>query len=182
MILPSACARPQLVPMQPDALPWVCEVEALAHAHPWRLRHFEDSLAAGHWAQLLVADGPTDVPSPEVSRLPDGRCLLGYVVAMLGVDEAHLLNLTTTPQHQRQGWGRYLLQALSVWAHTQHAQALWLEVRASNQPALALYQRAGFVAVGQRRGYYPTHSGVREDAVVMTRPVPHPPSPWEAAC
>lgn len=154
--------HPRLVPMQPDTLPLVCAVEASAHAHPWRQGHFEDSLAAGHWAQLLVAESPADTP-----RLPDGRCLLGYVVAMPGVDEAHLLNLTTTPQYQRQGWGRHLLQALSAWARSQHAQTLWLEVRASNQSALALYQRTGFVAVGQRRAYYPTHTREREDAVVM---------------
>ena len=172
--------HPQLVPMQPDTLPLVCAVEASAHAHPWRQGHFEDSLAAGHWAQLLVAGLPAGTAPPDAPRLPDGRCLLGYVVAMPGVDEAHLLNLTTAPQHQRQGWGRCLLQALSAWARSQHAQTLWLEVRASNQPALALYQRTGFVAVGQRRAYYPTHTREREDAVVMRLPLPA--CPPEAPC
>lgn len=175
--------HPWLVPMQPDTLALVCAVEAAAHAHPWRLRHFEDSLAAGHWAQLLVAKPPIGMaPGPDAVRLPDGRCLLGYVVAMPGVDEVHLLNLTTAPQHQRQGWGRHLLQVLSEWACTQHAQTLWLEVRVSNQPALALYQNTGFESVGRRRAYYPTHTSVREDAVVMRLPLPQLASAPEVPC
>ena len=98
----------------------------------------------------------------------DGRLLLGYLVAMSGVDEVHLLNITVAPSQQRQGWARFLLDALALWSRGQGAQWLWLEVRAGNAPARALYTRYGFQQVGLRRGYYPAGGLQREDAVVMS--------------
>ena len=73
-----------------------------------------------------------------------------------------------------------LLERLMQRALELKAGECFLEVRASNQPALALYQRTGFVAVGQRRAYYPTHTSEREDAVVMRLPLPA--CPPEAPC
>ena len=78
----------------------VLRVEQQAYAHPWGRRNFEDSLCAGYQIQLLLADDT----------------LLGYFVAMKGVDEVHLLNLTVAPDYQRQGWAQLLLEALSLWA------------------------------------------------------------------
>jgi [ribosomal protein S18]-alanine N-acetyltransferase len=94
--------------------------------------------------------------------------LLGYFVAMKGVEEVHLLNLTVSPEHQRQGWGRVLLDALAIWSRGQGAQWLWLEVRVSNTRARNVYEQHGFRRVGHRKAYYPASGGVREDAVVMS--------------
>jgi ribosomal-protein-alanine N-acetyltransferase len=94
--------------------------------------------------------------------------LLGYFVAMMGVDEVHLLNITVAPQHQSQGWGRVMLDALALWARGQGAQWLWLEVRVSNQRAQRIYEEHGYRRVGERKGYYPAASGRREDAIVMS--------------
>jgi ribosomal-protein-alanine N-acetyltransferase len=99
---------------------------------------------------------------------PDAE-LLGYFVAMKGVDEVHLLNITVAPEHQRQGWARIMLDALAIWSRGQGAQWLWLEVRVSNVRAKAVYERYGFRHVGTRRNYYPGDgSAAREDAVVMS--------------
>ena len=84
------------------------------------------------------------------------------------MDEVHLLNITVAPSQQRQGWARFLLDALALWSRGQGAQWLWLEVRASNVPARSLYTRYGFAQVGLRRGYYPAGGVQREDAVVMS--------------
>jgi [ribosomal protein S18]-alanine N-acetyltransferase len=157
-------------PLTGPCLETVAEIDKTAYAHPWRLRHFADSLASGYAMEMLamVPDAALDPAHwVQAPRLPDGRWLLAYVVAMPGVEEAHLLNLTTVPVHQRQGWGRYVLQALRQWACLQGAQALWLEVRASHQAARALYASVGFEAVGLRKGYYPDRDAQREDAVVM---------------
>ena len=86
----------------------------------------------------------------------------------MGVDELHLLNITVAPAHQRQGWARFLLDALCLWSRGQRAQWLGLEVRASNAPARALYEGYGFQQVGIRKGYYPAGQFQREDAVVMS--------------
>ena len=147
--------------MQEADLDTVVELEKRAHSHPWTRQHFADSLHSGYPAWLLWAQEPQhSEPS-----------LLGYWVAMPGVDEAHLLNITVAPQHQRQGWGRFMLEALCVWARQHAAQRVWLEVRDSNHAARITYERSGFVAVGVRKGYYPAGRTAREDGIVMNRPL-----------
>ena len=95
--------------------------------------------------------------------------VLGFFVAMQAVDEVHLLALSVAPQHQGLGHGRCLLHALHEWARHVAAHTLWLEVRSSNARARSLYEGAGFVAVGQRKDYYPVGPGVREAAVLMCK-------------
>jgi ribosomal-protein-alanine N-acetyltransferase len=129
----------------------VMRLEAQAYSHPWTHGNFVDSLAAGHLAEVLESDA-----------------VIGYFVAMVGVDELHLLNLTVAPAWQGHGHGSALLEAVLVQARALHLPTVWLEVRASNERARALYARRGFDEVGLRRGYYPAQRG-REDAVVMRR-------------
>ncbi|AOW15299.1 ribosomal-protein-alanine N-acetyltransferase RimI [Hydrogenophaga crassostreae] len=144
----------------------VCEVEKAAYAHPWSHKHFADSLASAYPAILLLGEaGERETVWP---KRADGRILLGYIVAMPGVGEVHLLNVTVSPAHQRQGWARCLMDALVFWARGQRAEWLWLEVRAGNVPARRLYDSHGFQAVGLRKGYYPAGHFQREDAVVMS--------------
>ena len=127
-------------------------VEQQAYAHPWNRTNFLDTLQAGYQAQVLMGDDT----------------VLGYFVAMKGVDEAHLLNITVTPRCQGQGWARLMLDALAIWAAGQGCETLWLEVRVGNTRALRVYESQGFTRVGLRKNYYPDHLQ-REDAVVMSR-------------
>lgn len=151
----SAVLRPaeaQFEPMTQERLDEVVRIEERAYAHPWTRGNFSDSLRSGYQAQVLVAD----------------ETLLGYFVAMEGVDEVHLLNITVSPDYQSQGWGRIMLDAIALWARGRAAQWLWLEVRASNQRAQRIYERHGYRRVGERKGYYPADDGRREDAIVMS--------------
>lgn len=138
-------------PMTEARLEHVVAIERRAYAHPWTLGNFSDSLRSGYHAQILGA----------------GDAVLGYFVAMQGVDEVHLLNITVEPAWQGQGWGRVMLDALALWSRGQGAQWLWLEVRTTNVRAQQVYQHYGFRRVGERRGYYPADQG-REDAIVMS--------------
>ncbi len=97
---------------------------------------------------------------------PTASCSATFV-AMKGVDEVHLLNITVAPEHQGQGLGRLMLDALALWSRGQQAQWLWLEVRASNARAQRIYEQHGYRRVGERKSYYPA-GGRREDAVVMS--------------
>jgi ribosomal-protein-alanine N-acetyltransferase len=99
--------------------------------------------------------------------MADGN-VLGYFVAMKGVDEVHLLNITVAPEYQGQGWSRVLLDALAIWARGQAAEWLWLEVRVNNLRALRVYEAHGYRRVGLRKDYYPALHGKREDAIVMS--------------
>jgi [ribosomal protein S18]-alanine N-acetyltransferase len=157
--------RVVFAPMLESDLDAVCDVEKAAYAHPWSRKHFADSLASGYPAILLLgeaAERETVWP-----KRADGRLLLGYIVAMPGVDEVHLLNVTVSPAHQRQGWARCLLDALVFWSRGQRAEWLWLEVRTGNDRARHVYEGYGFETVGVRKGYYPAGHFKREDAVVM---------------
>ena len=149
-VLKSAEAR--FEPMTESWLDEIVEAEGRAYEHPWTRGNFSDSLRSGYQAQMLVAE----------------ETLLGYFVAMKGVDEVHLLNITVVPEHQSQGWGRIMLDALALWARGQGAQWLWLEVRESNARAQRIYEEHGYRRVGERMGYYPAAGGRREDAVVMS--------------
>mgnify|MGYP000941347478 CR=1 FL=1 len=141
-------------------------VETSAYTHPWSRKHFHDSLLAGYPAVMLLGERlPGERPHPTRS---DDRLPLGYLVAMPGVAEVHLLNITVAPAHQRQGWARFMLDALVLWSRGQQAQWLWLEVRQSNRPARRLYEQYGFNQVGLRKAYYPAGALQREDAVVMS--------------
>ena len=133
----------------------VLEIENVAYPVPWTRGNFIDSIAAGYQAWLLV---------------DAGRALLGYFVAMDGVDEMHLLNITVAPARQGEGLARLMLDRLVGLCREHLAQELWLEVRESNVRAKLLYARYGFQSVRTRRGYYPLPPGQsgREDAAVMS--------------
>ena len=155
-------------PMALEHLGAVAQVEQSAYLFPWTQGNFSDSLQSGYHMQMLMG-GQAETKSTPV--------LIGYFVAMKGVDETHLLNITVAPAYQKQGWGRLLLDALTLWSRGQGAQQLWLEVRPTNVHAKALYLRYGFREMGVRKGYYPDGgSGLpgfptvsqREDAVVMS--------------
>ena len=142
----------QFEPLTLARLAAVVHVEKLAYAHPWNEANFRDAIQAGYQAQVLVAAGE----------------VLGYFVAMKGVDEVHLLNIPVAPQYQGQGWARLMLEALAIWARGDGAQWLWLEVRVGNLRAMRVYEQHGFRRVGQRKAYYPAGFGKREDAIVMS--------------
>lgn len=148
LLQPHGVRRPMTV-RDVDA---VAAVEATAYGFPWSRGNFVDSLAAGYLAEVL--DG-------------GDAGLLGYFVAMPGVDELHLLNITVAPAWQGRGLGSELLDAVRRHAVDRGFAQLWLEVREGNHRARALYRRRGFAEVGLRRGYYPAAGG-REDAVVMS--------------
>ena len=151
--LPVAAQGPRhFRPMHTEELDRVMEVEVRAYSFPWSRGNFQDSLKAGYVAELM--ESAADV-------------LLGYYVAMPGVDELHLLNITVVPDLQRCGLGRVLLDRLEEQARHRGLSTIWREVRAGNARARYLYGARGFVEQGVRRGYYPSGGLKREDAVVM---------------
>ncbi|CAN5684333.1 ribosomal protein S18-alanine N-acetyltransferase [soil metagenome] len=135
-------------------------IEVAAYPFPWTRGNFIDSLAAGYAARVL-----RDAASGE---------LIGYFVAMAGVDEMHLLNITVAPAEEGRGHARFMFDALIALSAAQGARELWLEVRESNARARAAYLHFGFAQVGTRKGYYPASFGRREHAVVMSLKIAAP--------
>jgi ribosomal-protein-alanine N-acetyltransferase len=148
--------RTRCEPWSDTWLEEVLAIEQSAYSHPWTVGNFKDSAASGYHMMVLLGE----------DRGRDR--VIGYLVAMEGVDEVHLLNITVAPAWQRHGLGTALLTSLCDWSRQRQAQWLWLEVRASNTRAMTVYQRLGFKRVGERKAYYPLAPGQREDAVVMS--------------
>ncbi len=130
----------------------VVRIENDAYPFPWTRGNFLDSLANRYQAWVL--------------READER-LAGYFLLMSAVDDVHLLNITVRPDLHGQGIGRYLLNKVCELAESAGIYRVLLEVRPSNQHALALYRHAGFQMIGIRKKYYPAAGSSREDAIVM---------------
>lgn len=146
-------------PMTEADIPAVLAMEQAACLHPvhaWSDDNYRSSMRAGYWVRVRCDGG-------------SGR-VLAVCVAMDGVDEVHLLNIAVDRSLHGQGVARSLLASLYDRCRQRQAQTLWLEVRPSNTPARALYEREGFVQIGVRKNYYPASQG-REDAIVMKRDI-----------
>lgn len=139
-----------LRPMTEDDVDDAAAIEAVSSRDGWSRElfagEFTVSAAGRHW--LVAAEGDT---------------IVGFGGIMLSADEAHLMNLAVAPEHRRRGLGSGLVVALMEHACDVGAVAMTLEVRSSNQPAIALYRELGFTVEGTRTGYYPDG----EDAHIM---------------
>ena len=141
-----------LRPMTEADLPRILQIELASYEHPWSIGNFTDSLHVGYSMWVREAEGE----------------IIGYYVMMAAAGEAHLLNLTIAPDWRRHGLGRDLLDHCVARARDHQADCLFLEVRASNTVAIALYHSRGFIDLAVRRSYYPTVDG-REDALIMKK-------------
>ncbi|SDJ05636.1 ribosomal-protein-alanine N-acetyltransferase [Ferrimonas sediminum] len=126
-------------------------IEQLSHRYPWSQATLASCLGSSYQGEALKVDG---VP-------------VGYYITHTVVGEATLMNICLLPDMRGQGLGRRLLQRCLDTLLQQQAECCFLEVRASNESALALYRNIGFAQLSRRKGYYPTDNG-REDAVIMS--------------
>jgi len=136
------------------------EGEALARLHasafdaPWSAADIAGMIGRRE-AYGLVAEDTDGAP-------------LAFILCRIMAGEAEVLTLAVDPAHRRRGLAQALLEAAQGLAATT-AEAMFLEVAADNDGALALYQKAGFIGVGRRRGYYSRATGPSADAIVMRR-------------
>lgn len=138
--------------MEASDLDVVCALDRAAYAHPWSAAIFRDCLRFGY-----------DCWVGEIER-----GVVAHAVTAIAAGECHLLNLCVHPSWQGRGLGRAILRHLLDTARAREVDTVFLEVRASNTRARALYHSEGFGEIGIRRGYYPADQG-REDAVTLAR-------------
>jgi ribosomal-protein-alanine N-acetyltransferase len=93
----------------------------------------------------------------------------GFFFARAVAEEAELLTLAVHPAARRRGIGRRLVDAFLTDAAARGAKRAFLEVAASNAPALALYAASGFSETGRRPRYFIRPDATREDALVLSR-------------
>lgn len=141
----------QLVPMDKSHLRQVAELDKELFSRPW---------SADSWESELY----NDTVSLVVAETEDGD-VLGYGVLGVILDEGCLEKLAVRPNCQRRGIAQAILGSFLRYGE-EHLAYIGLEVRADNDPALALYEKNGFVAVGRRKNYY---AEVHQDAILMER-------------
>ncbi len=142
----------RLAPMTAADVDEVWALECSVFPYPWSRGNFADAVASGYDCWTV--------------RDADGE-LAGYYLLMYALDEAHLLDVAVAGKRQRQGLGRRLLYQIGARALGQGMESILLEVRPSNERALEVYRRHGYVQIGRRKGYYPAGPAGREDAIVM---------------
>lgn len=96
----------------------------------------------------------------------EGETLAGYVGSQSVMGEADMMNLAVQPEYRRQGIGEKLVSVLITALAQQSVSSLALEVRASNAPAISLYEKLGFAQVGRRPNYY---RNPKEDALILRK-------------
>lgn len=126
------------------------------------MAHLERAAAPAPWSAEAVASTLTR-PTTRAWIACDGARPVGHLVASVVADVGEVLTVGVVPDARRRGWGTALLEAcLDHWREVGVTEG-FLEVRVGNARALALYERAGWLRVGWRRGYYADG----EDAVLL---------------
>ena len=141
----------KLVPMDRSHLAGVAELERMCFSTPWNEAMLEEELY-NDTASFIVAEGE------------DGS-VLGYAGLHVILDEGYIDNVAVRPSCRRIGLGDRLLDVFIRFGQANLA-FLTLEVRPSNTPAVALYEKNGFKEVGRRPNYY---DAPKEDALLLTR-------------
>lgn len=127
-----------------------------AFGEAWNEAQLRDSLAfPGTWLDLGHV----------------GDRLVLFALSRQLLDEVGLLLCACSRDCQRQGLGRQMMAHVKAQARLRQAQRLFLEVRANNHAAQRLYQGAGFVKIGQRKGYYRGSDGELWDAITLNCPL-----------
>jgi ribosomal-protein-alanine N-acetyltransferase len=98
-------------------------------------------------------------PSPDLATQTT-QALVGFGILWRIEEEAHIISLAVDPAHRRRGLGRRILEELLSQARAAGCRWATLEVRASNQAAIRLYESAGFQLLGRRKGYYNGEDGL----------------------
>lgn len=137
--------------MKADHVPQVAALEKLCFADPWSEMSIASELQ-NLWSYWLVA--------------VSGDTVVGYIGSQSSIDEADVMNVAVQPVFRRQGIAESLISTLVEELKKRGIHALMLEVRASNAPAIALYEKLGFQQVGLRKNYY---RNPKEDALILRK-------------
>lgn len=128
----------------------VCAIENACFAHPWSRQSIEAELDNENSLFYVAVE--------------DGQ-VVGYIGMSFVLDEGYFYNVAVKADCRKNGVGSALIQTLVTHCRKNNFAFLTLEVRESNAPARSLYEKFGFIKVGERKNYY---SDPTENAVLMT--------------
>ena len=139
--------------MEKRDLPQVEAIEISLFSDAWSEQGFEDTLNSPYVISLVAIDEAEDT-------------ILGYIIMYVSFEEGEISNVAVAKSAQNRGIGSALMQAILEKGLEESVTRFILEVRVSNTPAIALYNKFEFTEIGIRRGFY---EKPREDALIMIR-------------
>ncbi|QFI53578.1 ribosomal protein S18-alanine N-acetyltransferase [Aeromonas simiae] len=142
----------EFLPLTEADFALIYPIEQAAHRWPWSKANLLSCFGPRYLNGLLLQSGQP----------------VGFYISDLVAGDSSLMNICVHPDWQGKGLGRALLLDYLERSKGKGAEAWFLEVRASNQPAIALYESTGFAEYCRREDYYGTGND-REDAILMSR-------------
>ena len=139
--------------------------EKMTADHVFQIAELEKLCFSAPWSEKSIASELTNPLSYWLVAL-DGEKLAGYIGSQSVMGESDMMNVAVSPDYRRQGIGEALVKALCNRLKEQGNTCLTLEVRVSNAPAIALYEKLGFTQVGRRPNYY---QNPKEDALILRK-------------
>ena len=141
----------EIRPMEEAHVPQIAQLEKLCFSDPWSESSIASELSNPLSCWLVAVEGEK---------------LAGYIGSQTVMGETDMMNVAVNPDFRRQGVAQTLILALVEALKAQGSHWLMLEVRDSNVPARALYEKLGFSEVGRRKNYY---RNPKEDALILRK-------------
>ena len=137
----------------------------MEHHHVMQVAALEKQCFSDPWSENSVASELNNPLSLWLVAVDDEN-LAGYVGSQTVMNETDMMNIAVDQRYRRQGIARLLVEALVEQLKKAESRCLTLEVRISNAPAIALYEKLGFEQVGKRPNYY---RNPKEDALILRK-------------
>ncbi len=138
-------------------------IERMQTCHVPQIAQLEKLCFSDPWPEAAIASELNNPLSLWLVAV-DGDMLAGYIGSQTVLDESDMMNVAVHPDHRRQGIAEALVRRLAASLKEKGSASLALEVRVSNAPAVALYEKLGFVQAGLRKNYY---RNPKEDAYIL---------------
>ncbi len=140
-------------------------LEKMNASHVAQIAQLEKICFSDPWSERSVASELENKLSCWLVAEKDGQ-VAGYIGSQTVCGESDMMNVAVHPDHRRRGVAEALILALVEELKVMNSHCLTLEVRASNMPAIALYEKLGFFEIGRRKNYY---RNPREDALILRK-------------
>ena len=140
-------------------------IETMNASHVAQIAELEKICFSDPWSENSIASELNNKLAFWLTALEEDR-VAGYIGSQTVMDESDMMNVAVHPDFRRKGIAEALVNALVDQLKIMGSHCLTLEVRASNAPAIALYEKLGFAEIGRRRNYY---RNPREDALILRK-------------
>ena len=140
-------------------------IETMKSSHVAQIAELEKICFSDPWSEKSIASELNNELAFWLTAI-EGDLVAGYIGSQTVIDETDMMNVAVHPDFRRKGIAEALVNALVEALKSKESRCLTLEVRASNVPAITLYEKLGFSQIGRRKNYY---RNPREDALILRK-------------